>query len=344
MDTNTSLTQSAAHLKKVIPMMSSYKIPYTPINYAIWYCYALGQNLKLNVRLETILQQYKTCPPEDAKALFDEFLSEKDLSIFYEISSNFQDSIADVKGDIDNTLASSQEFSAFLDRCNSGLNDIQHNSLTSYDEVLSIVSRLSEESISMQQNAHLFQRRLEVAYKEVSTLKQSLMSAQEVANLDSLTELSNRARFDFDIKRMFSEDVTKRALVSMIFVDIDYFKKFNDDFGHKKADDVLIVVANKLKSVCNKSINAYRYDGKLFCILGAFKDVTHVLGFSEELRHSIAQLSVKGKKTGKSVRSISVSCGVALYDDDQVPESLTERASKALNMAKSHGKNRVEIV
>ncbi|MCQ8877165.1 GGDEF domain-containing protein [Pseudoalteromonas shioyasakiensis] len=343
MDTNTSLSQSAAHLKKVIPMMSSYKVPYTPINYAIWYCYALGQNLKLNLRLDSILEQHQTCPPAEAKVLFDEFLTEKDLSVFYEISSDFQDSISQVKGDIDNTLASSQEFTAFLNSCNAGLHDIQHNSLASYDEVLSIVSRLSEESASMQHKAHTFQRRLEVAYKEISTLKQTLMSAQEVANLDSLTELSNRTRFNFDIKRLLTEHVSKQGLLSLVFIDIDYFKKFNADFGHQKADDVLKVVANKLKSVCNHSINAYRYDGKLFCILGVFKDVPQVLSFTENLRQSIGELSVKGKKTGTAVRYISVSCGVALFDEDQLPQGLIERANRALYMAKSHGKNRVEI-
>ncbi|WP_405632489.1 GGDEF domain-containing protein [Pseudoalteromonas sp. Ld20] len=343
MDTNTSLSQSAKHLKKVIPMMSSFKIPFTPVNYAIWYCYVLGRNLEFNLRLDNILKSYKTCPADKARALFDEFLSDKDLALFYEISTSFQDTIEDVKEDIDKTLATSQGFSAFLYQCNSGLQGIKNNSVESYDEVLGIVDQLTEESVLMQQNAYSFQKKLESAYAEISNLKQTLLSTQEAANTDSLTGLYNRGRFDLDIAHFCNEEAPLGMNHALIFIDIDHFKKFNDDFGHQKGDDVLKVVANKVLNACGDSFKGYRYGGEEFCILGDFSGISNALNFAERLRKSIAKLCVKSKKSDKKQRAISASFGIALFEEGNTTPAFVERADKALYLAKAYGRNRVEI-
>jgi diguanylate cyclase len=344
MDSTMSLSQSAQCLKKVIPMMSNYQIPFTPVNYAIWYCYTVGKNPEFNLRLDDILSSYGTCPPDKAKMLFDEFLSDKDLALFHEISANFQETMDDVKNEIGDTLISSQSFSTLLSECNSGLHQFKSKSEESYDEVLNIVDQLSTESVLMQKNAQSFQQKLESAYAEINNLKQTLLTTQEAANTDPLTGLNNRGCFDKDINSFCLDGASPENLCTLIFMDIDHFKQFNDDFGHQKGDDVLKVVANKLINACDESSKAYRYGGEEFCVLGTFSSLANAFDFTENIRKSIAKLSVKAKGSGKSVRFISASFGISFYNQDKVIGNFIERADKALYLAKDQGRNRTEII
>lgn len=344
MDSIVTLSESAKCLKKVIPMMSNYKIPFTPVNYAIWYCYAVGKKPEFNLRLDDILNNYDTCPPDKAKVLFDEFLSDKDLALFHEISSNFQDTIDDVTNDIDKTIVSSQGFSTLLSQCNSGLNDIKNKSINSCDGVLDIVDQLSVESVLMQKNTLSFKTKLESAYAEIINLKETLLTTQEAANTDPLTGLYNRGCFDSDINTFCLDDTSPQKLRTLIFMDIDHFKQFNDDFGHQKGDAVLKVVANKLMSACDDTSKAYRYGGEEFCILGTFSSLTSAFDFTESIRKSIAKLSVKAKGSGKSVRFISASFGISFYGENKAVDKFIERADKALYLAKDRGRNRTEII
>ena len=120
----------------------------------------------------------------------------------------------------------------------------------------------------MQQTAFSFQKKLQAAYSEILELKQALVSTQEAAVTDQLTGLLNRGKFDDDIVVHINQFISSNPISkTLIFLDIDHFKQFNDDFGHQKGDDVLKVVANKLSRHCLNKANAYRYGGEEFCIL-----------------------------------------------------------------------------
>ncbi|TMO56747.1 GGDEF domain-containing protein [Pseudoalteromonas phenolica] len=344
MEFNTSLSHSAQCLKQAIPLLVKYKIPVTPINYAIWYCYVLGSNVDLNTELDNILAEQGTCSASSARYLFDKYLSDKDLELFYQLSEDFQGTLESVQADIDSTLASSQSFNSALLLCKSNLNSLDKNDISSFDNVLSYVDKLTEESVLMQQTASSFQKKLQAAYSEISELKQALVSSQEAAITDQLTGLLNRGKFDEDIALHISQYINTNAISkTLIFVDIDHFKQFNDDFGHQKGDDVLKVVANKLSRHCTNKASAYRYGGEEFCILADFKSVSEALNFCQAIRKDIEKLSVKGKKTGKSIRNITASFGIAFFKEKQNLEDFISCADKALYLAKAHGRNRVEI-
>ena len=344
MDFNTSLSHSAQCLKQAIPLLVKYKIPVTPINYAIWYCYVLGSNLALNVELDNILAEHGTCPASSSRYLFDKYLSDKDLELFHHISENFQGTLDNVQSEINTTLACSQSFNSVLLQCRSDISALDKSDISSFDNVLNFVDKLTEESVIMQRTAHSFQVKLQAAYSEISELKQALVNTQEAAITDPLTGLLNRGKFDDDIKahiKTFNSEL--QISKTLIFIDIDHFKQFNDDFGHQKGDDVLKVVANKISRHCINKANAYRFGGEEFCILANFKSVSEALNFCQSIRQDIEKLSVKGKKTGKSIRNITASFGIAFYSSKQCKDEFIARADKALYLAKAHGRNRVEI-
>ncbi len=175
-----------------------------------------------------------------------------------------------------------------------------------------------------------------------------VLRSYDVAYKDKLTELPSRRSFDEAIPGLGKE-------YSIGLVDIDFFKKFNDRYGHDVGDQVLKMVASRLSKVGGGG-KAYRYGGEEFAILFANRDKEHSYEHLENLRKDIEkqQFSVRGKKRPKKkpkipvffskdkTEKITVSIGVA-----QKTEKLSEvqdvikAADNALYKAKNEGRNRV---
>ncbi|CCQ11174.1 GGDEF family protein [Pseudoalteromonas luteoviolacea B = ATCC 29581] len=342
MEFEASIAHSAQCLKKAVPLMVKYSVPVTPLNYAIWYCYVLGQKPALNQQLDATLAKLGTCPPHIARQLFDTFLSERDLALFHELSGTFHGAISGVQEDIAKTLETSQDYSAVLAECYAGLYNIKRNNIESFDGVLNYVERLTAESITMQQEAFAFQKKLEVAYQEISELKGALIDSQIQASLDKLTGLFNRGKFDEDFN-LFCQSYSENEQRALLFVDIDHFKQLNDSFGHLTGDATLRKIASKLAYHVEGVGAAYRYGGEEFCILASFSSVGEAVNFAQKIRVDIAKLSVKNKEQNKAVHPITASFGIAFLQSDGEKDTLLAKADKALYLAKTHGRDRVEI-
>ena len=114
MDHVVSLAHSAECLKKAVPMMVKYRMPVTPINYAIWYCYIQGNKPSLNAELDQIISQQQTCTQNKAQEIFDKHLNKEDLTLFQEASKKFHATIEEVQKDISITLNHSKSFTTTL--------------------------------------------------------------------------------------------------------------------------------------------------------------------------------------------------------------------------------------
>ncbi|MEL0640352.1 GGDEF domain-containing protein [Pseudoalteromonas aliena] len=344
MNNAVSLAHSAQSLKKAIPLMVKYRIPVTPINYAIWYCYIEGSNPSLNAELDQVIEQNKTCTQDKAKEIFDKHLTNDDLIFFQKKTEKFNKTVEQIQHDIDVTLNHSKSFTTSLVDSQNELSTLTN--ANSYDEILSCVERLTDESIIMQDSAREFQTKLAIAYNEIKDLKRTLNIPNEVADTDSLTGFYSRAKFDKDIKKFcheYSEKVNEHSQAVLIMFDIDHFKRFNDDFGYQKGDEVLKLVAKKVKENTTKAENVYRYGGGEFCITAYFDSINDILTFSDCIRLAIAKLAIRKKHDVTATRAISASFGLAILRPFTNSLVLVERADRALHIAKTHGRNRIEI-
>jgi diguanylate cyclase len=124
-----------------------------------------------------------------------------------------------------------------------------------------------------------------------------------------------------------------------VLLDLDRFEHINDTYGHERGDLVLAMVGAVLRSVLRASDFAARFGGEEFIILLPDTDRSGALILAEKLRTAIANAEVAG------VGSVSASLGVAVMPDDAGdPEQLLRKADRALYVAKSGGRNRVETV
>ena len=159
---------------------------------------------------------------------------------------------------------------------------------------------------------------------------------QIIANQDPLTHLANRRKFNEDLTREFERFQRHGKDFSIILLDIDYFKKINDQFGHNTGDDVIVLFAEKLSETCRRTDTVARWGGEEFIILSIETDLNQALLQSKKIMHVIR--STDFPEIGKITTSIGISCNVNHHS----PEDIINHADKALYKAKENGRDRIE--
>lgn len=161
----------------------------------------------------------------------------------------------------------------------------------------------------------------------------------EQANLDYLTTVYNRRYFFNVFKQQLEQIRDKQGSLSMALLDLDFFKKINDTYGHDVGDEILIEFSKRLKQFFGQHFIVSRFGGEEFIV--AFK------GLSEQKTYALmdkfrAQIESTPFNTTKGNLNITVSTGLVELDDENLDE-LVQRADKALYKAKESGRNIVCI-
>ncbi len=174
--------------------------------------------------------------------------------------------------------------------------------------------------------------------------KEHAEALENRANLDSLTGLYNHRFFHDTIKELFEAPEPEKKVVSLIFIDIDYFKEYNDMFGHLSGDEVLKEISFILKeNAGSKNTTVCRYGGDEFAIILSNKSESQTVKLAEEIRKSFEQAHFEGQEHLPS-GNLTASIGIALFNDNMksYPE-LIKCADDALYRAKFINKNKVEV-
>ncbi|MBD2597053.1 diguanylate cyclase [Nostoc sp. MBR 210] len=166
-----------------------------------------------------------------------------------------------------------------------------------------------------------------------------LLSA--IALADSLTEISNRRAMEWDLPRQVKKARTQSNPLSLIILDIDYFKKVNDTYGHLVGDRLLQLLASRLRHNLRSKDTPFRYGGEEFVIVLTNTTGEEAVIVAERLNRIVAEQPFA---MGKELTiPITISLGVASLqaDDDDKGYSLLHRADQCLLNAKALGRNRV---
>lgn len=182
------------------------------------------------------------------------------------------------------------------------------------------------------------------AMKEMQKqLEESNAELQRLSTLDGLTGLANRRSFDETIESEIKRAVREQTELSLLMIDIDYFKPFNDTYGHQGGDDCLKKVANTIGGITQRPADlATRYGGEEFAFILPHTDTNGALFVGEKLRSAVEELQIphEGSEV-KSTVTISLGCSTIKPDHNSTLEELIERADKALYHAKDNGRNQI---
>ena len=175
-------------------------------------------------------------------------------------------------------------------------------------------------------------------------LSESNKQLVQLSNLDSLTGLANRRCFDENLGKELNRSTRERTPLSLILLDVDYFKEFNDTFGHLVGDECLKQIAYVLQKTVERSHDlAARYGGEEFAVILPSTDLKGGLIIAERLRTQVENLDLTSPKAS-IIQSITISLGLVSIPHGQkgiTSKTLIDWADKALYEAKSQGKNRV---
>lgn len=167
-----------------------------------------------------------------------------------------------------------------------------------------------------------------------------LIETEKLSLTDELTGLNNRRALKDKLKiRLYAAQRYKHPL-TCVAIDIDYFKKINDQHGHDVGDAVLVHVAQCLENTTRLSDIVCRIGGEEFFIVLDFTPVEGAEIFAENMRQRIEKSPVK--VNGQTI-SVTISAGISVATGDSIQESLIKEADVALYQAKSRGRNQVVI-
>jgi len=165
-------------------------------------------------------------------------------------------------------------------------------------------------------------------------------TARKRAITDELTGVYNRRYLDEALKDRFSASQREGRPMSLIMVDLDYFREINEEYGHTMGDQVILGVVEVFKKNLRDTDIMARYGGDEFCVILPRTDLKEALDFAEGIRLQVSELDILSKANG-SITRVTMSQGVASYPENAGSlEELKEAADQALYTSKENGRNR----
>lgn len=160
---------------------------------------------------------------------------------------------------------------------------------------------------------------------------------------DDLTKSYNRRKLKEDLKEELERAERYSNSLSLLMIDIDWFKEYNDFHGHQKGDELLVRLVRTISHNIRFNDKLYRYGGEEFVVLLPETGEEEAKEVAEKLRSKIVEKKFLGEEESQPTKNITVSIGIAAYPKDgNSPSKLIEVADKALYNAKSSGKNTVK--
>lgn len=179
---------------------------------------------------------------------------------------------------------------------------------------------------------------------EIEERKLSQKALQELSEKYMLTGIANRRKFDDYYAIEWNAALRDKRVLSLLMIDIDYFKVYNDKYGHLAGDDALVHVAKSLKSNISRPRDLVaRYGGEEFVCLLPETTMAAAIKLAEKLRQKIEDLQyIHEFSSTAGVITISIGIATTIPEHGQAKEDLLDQADKALYKAKNDGRNQIK--
>lgn len=169
------------------------------------------------------------------------------------------------------------------------------------------------------------------------------VSSEQASWEDKLTGIGNRRSFDINLATTWAQASRARVPLSLMMVDVDFFKKFNDTYGHQAGDDCLRQVAVALNS-CARRVGdiVTRYGGEEFAVVLFHTSLNEAQNISETMLAAVRKLGIRHEQSPHDIATISIGIATMIPTVESDMHQLIEAADKSLYQAKARGRNRAE--
>ncbi|WP_158944494.1 diguanylate cyclase [Granulicella sp. S190] len=180
--------------------------------------------------------------------------------------------------------------------------------------------------------------------RDVTIRKAAEEALENLAMADGLTGIANRRRFEEKLDQEWRRAMRDGSLLSVLMIDVDHFKRYNDLYGHVLGDTCLRQIAVAAQEVIHRASDLFaRYGGEEFVVVLPNTDSIGAQLVAEQIRLVVEMLHLPHSGNPHGVVTVSIGCATQALDHDSVSTSVVEAADQALYQAKSEGRNRVQV-
>lgn len=342
---NREAADSRQLARKILPFLGSRDIPITPENYRIWYEYFIGEKTEVKEHLDDLLAKDTTFDSELNEELYERFFVrdhekestkkvQKELEVAGEVTSKASELIVNTIRDI---LAGSEITAEYGEKLEKYTTEVKGaNSMEEVQKVLKSLVKDTHEAGNLNLET---KEKMEESSSDLKALHLELMEAKDMARRDDLTGLHNRRFFNEEMDKQLEKVKNSDATCSMIMVDLDFFKRFNDTYGHLVGDKLLSTVSKEMKDTVPEACYVCRYGGEEFAIICPGIELDYAEELAEKVRKQIEEIEFTVKGTDVEV---SLSAGVTQFRKEDSVRKVINRADGALYIAKDSGRNIVK--
>lgn len=309
-----------------------------PRNFDLVFTYCSGGNPELTRRLDAILERGEALSPLALDAVHRECIvaDEVDLDAVSTGSDAIQETAQALVEQVAGNQAAIKSYGDTLAHWAGRLGDEP-----TIGGLVGAIATLTAETTRAAERNRVLEQQLSASATRIARLRHSLAEVKQRATTDALTGIANRRTFEATLKRAMVQARSGLGALSVLLIDIDHFKRFNDTYGHKTGDLVLRLVARVLADNVKGRDCAARYGGEEFAVLLAGADLRAAAIVARQICEAICGKHLVNKGSGQGLGHITISAGVAQYQPGESAASLVERADIALYEAKHTGRNKV---
>ncbi|MFH1806138.1 MAG: GGDEF domain-containing protein [Pseudomonadota bacterium] len=319
-----------------LALMAELGVIAHPENYTIFYHYLSGKNPDLSQTVDILRSNHQEFGELQCQRLHERFFGHtRETQTINTISESLRRQLTILLGHIQEAGNDTRAYGSMLGNFSSGLSN---DDLASMRTALETVLNATHE---MESHNKVLENRLDTSSSEISRLREDLEAMRREAMTDALTGIANRKMFDQKLRTCAMEAMETGSPMSLLLIDIDDFKKFNDAHGHQTGDQVIRLLAQTLKQSVKGRDTAARYGGEEFAVILPQTGIGCARQLAEQIRHAISSKKIVSKISHQDLGQITVSIGVGNFKYGEPLGRLIARTDQALYHAKATGRNRV---
>jgi diguanylate cyclase len=322
--------------QRAIELMKSYGSSADPRSYEVWYTYVSGHKPALNDAIKQITAEHGTVTDAHTEDLYEQHFAAQRVTRDTERASSLMlGEIEHLMDMIDVALGSTARYGESLQAVSEDL--AKPADRTRVRELISMVVRATHQVTGTNQQ---LEARLKETRGEIETLRETLECVRVEAITDPVTGIANRKHFQDMLQKSVETADAQKTPLSLIVIDIDHFKRFNDLYGHLTGDQVLRLVSMTMREQVKSKATLARFGGEEFGIILPETELADARSIAEDIRRSVLSRELVKRSTGESLGKITVSIGVAAFRQAELVTTFLERADQCMYVAKRTGRNR----